>query len=71
MVATAVMNLKGGPGKTMVANGLAHASAERAEQAAAALAQQAADAKTPVARPSRHLCSRPPRRPLAPLMRRC
>ncbi|WP_162958773.1 ParA family protein [Nocardia yunnanensis] len=48
MVATAVMNLKGGPGKTMVVNGLAHASAERSEQAAAALARQAADAKTPV-----------------------
>ncbi|WP_331765181.1 ParA family protein [Nocardia sp. NBC_01388] len=48
MVSTAVMNLKGGPGKTMVVGGLAHAAAARSEQAAAALAQQAADAKMPI-----------------------
>lgn len=36
MVATAVMNLKGGPGKTMVVGGLAHAHAAKAEQSAAA-----------------------------------
>jgi len=43
MVATAVMNLKGGPGKTAVVNGLAHASAAKAEEAAAALAERAAE----------------------------
>jgi chromosome partitioning protein len=34
MVATAVMNLKGGPGKSVVVNGLAHAAAGRSEAAA-------------------------------------
>ncbi|MCX4099106.1 ParA family protein [Nocardia sp. alder85J] len=42
MVATAVMNLKGGPGKSVVVNGLAHAAAARAEAARAAAEAEAA-----------------------------
>ncbi|MFF5037854.1 ParA family protein [Nocardia salmonicida] len=38
MTATAVMNLKGGPGKTFVVGGLAHAHAAKAEAAAASAA---------------------------------
>src|SRR2546425_8901639 len=44
MFATAVMNLKGGPGKTAVVNGLAHAHAARAEEAASSAAITAAAA---------------------------
>lgn len=47
MVATAVMNLKGGPGKTMVVGGLAHAHAAKAEKAAETVATAKAAVSDP------------------------